>query len=317
MKTSVVLSTYNGELYLKDQLDSLLLQTRKVDEVIICDDVSKDNTVEILKQYIEEHHLENNWKLFQNDKNLGYADNFYKGLMKATGDYIFFADQDDVWYAEKVEKMTAVMEKNKKIMLLCSDFEPLVSSTNAPNVSKAVLKSMKNDDSLESVPLNNKNIFIGSLGCVMCLRREFRDQINKYWFSGWAHDEYVWKLAQCISGCYRYHSVLVKRRLHSHNVSMRKYHDIEKRIEFLSLLLQSHKKTYKFAKAVQVRPETLKMIGKNIKSVEIRIELLRDGKIAACVKSFFYNKYYHSRKSLLMEPYMVYINKHRKLVEQK
>lgn len=312
MKTSVVMATYNGEKYIKEQLDSLLMQTKKIDEIIICDDVSKDSTRKLIGCYIEEHKLESEWLFIQNEHNLGYADNFYKGLMKATGDYIFFADQDDIWCEKKVEKMTEIMEENQNIMMLCSDFEPLISSEDAPKLSKKVLREMRNDESIEQIPLNNKNIFIGSLGCVMCIRKEFRDIIKKYWFSGWAHDEYVWKLSQCMGGCYRYHKVLVKRRLHSNNVSMKKYHDLEKRIRFLSLLLESHKQTYKFAKEEKMSDSELKLIQKNIKSVEIRLDMLENRSLFAVCKSFFYWKYYHSVKSLLMEPYMAFLAEKRK-----
>ena len=93
----------------------------------------------------------------------------------ATGEYIFFADQDDVWCEDKVEEMTKVMEEHKNIMLLCSDFEPLVSSKDAPKLSQKVLNSMLDDGTLEEIVLNRKNIFIGSLGCVMCVRKTFPD----------------------------------------------------------------------------------------------------------------------------------------------
>lgn len=309
MRTSVVMATYNGEKYLEEQLDSIFCQTKPVDEVIICDDGSKDGTLEIIEKYITEKNLNLSWKLIKNKKNLGYADNFHQGLALATGEYIFFADQDDVWCEDKVEEMTKVMEEHKNIMLLCSDFEPLVSSKDAPKLSQKVLNSMLDDGTLEEIVLNRKNIFIGSLGCVMCVRKTFRDKIAKYWFSGWAHDEYVWKLSQCVDGCYRYHKVLVKRRLHSDNVSMRKYHKLDKRIRFLSLLLESHKKTYEFATEEQMGSSKLQLIDKNIKSVQIRINILKERKLGAVINSFFYYKYYHSVKSLLMEPYMAFVKR--------
>ena len=115
MRTSVVMATYNGEKYLKEQLDSIFCQTKPVDEVIICDDGSKDGTIEIIEKYITEKNLNLSWKLIKNKKNLGYADNFHQGLALATGEYIFFADQDDVWCEDKVEEMTKVMELLKKL----------------------------------------------------------------------------------------------------------------------------------------------------------------------------------------------------------
>lgn len=305
MKVSVVMATYNGESFLIEQLDSLRKQTRTIDEIIICDDVSKDSTVEIIEKYIAQYHLENSWKLYRNAKNLGYADNFAQGLRIACGDYIFFADQDDVWLANKIEDTVRVMEANPKIQLLCSDFAPLVSSEDAPEIQKHVLDAMKDDGSLEKIPLNHRNIFIGSLGCVMCIRAGFRDQIEKYWFSGWAHDEYVWKLAQCMDGCYRYHKVLIQRRLHDHNVSMHKFHDMEKRIQFLALLQKSHEQTLQCAVEQGRSKADIRLIQKNIQSVQLRLSLLKNQNLWLVWKTFFYFPYYHSMKSLIMEPYMV------------
>ena len=96
MKTSIVMATYNGAEYLYEQLDSIRDQSLKADEVIICDDCSKDNTVAMLKEYVEKNSLGDSWKIIENEENLGYANNFHKALMLAQGDYIFFSDQDDI-----------------------------------------------------------------------------------------------------------------------------------------------------------------------------------------------------------------------------
>jgi len=71
MKISVVMATYNGEEFIKEQLDSIRLQTRAVDEVIMCDDGSSDNTVAVAKQYITEYSLSDSWKVVVKEKNLG------------------------------------------------------------------------------------------------------------------------------------------------------------------------------------------------------------------------------------------------------
>lgn len=78
MKISVVMATYQGEKYLREQLDTIRLQTRRADEVILCDDCSGDATVEIAEQYIREYGLEAEWRILVNEKNLGYANNFHR-----------------------------------------------------------------------------------------------------------------------------------------------------------------------------------------------------------------------------------------------
>ena len=80
----------------------------------------------------------------------------------------------------------------------------------------------------------------------------------------------------------------------------------------MSLLLESHKQTYKFAKEEKMSDSELKLIQKNIKSVEIRLDMLENRSLFAVCKSFFYWKYYHSVKSLLMEPYMAFLAEKRK-----
>ena len=68
MKISVAMATYNGEKYIERQLDSIRMQTREVDEVIICDDQSKDRTVEVIEKYIEQHQLQG-WSISVNEEN--------------------------------------------------------------------------------------------------------------------------------------------------------------------------------------------------------------------------------------------------------
>ena len=73
---SLVMPTYNGETYLREQLDSIYGQTLVPDEVIVVDDCSTDGTVEILKEYSIKYGL----KFYINDTNLGYNKNFAKGI---------------------------------------------------------------------------------------------------------------------------------------------------------------------------------------------------------------------------------------------
>jgi len=98
---SIVICTYNGALFLKEQLDSLFGQTYPNFEIIAVDDCSTDSTFEILKEYAANGKL----KAFQNERTLGLNKNFQDAIQKASGDYILFCDQDDVWEAEKLEIM--------------------------------------------------------------------------------------------------------------------------------------------------------------------------------------------------------------------
>lgn len=96
---SIAMPTYNGEKYLRSQLDSIYAQTMAPDEVVVVDDCSKDGTVEILKDYKKKYGL----KYYVNEKNLGYNRNFEKAISLCSGDYIALSDQDDVWFPNKIE----------------------------------------------------------------------------------------------------------------------------------------------------------------------------------------------------------------------
>lgn len=92
-KISIVMATYNGGRFLKEQLNSLCKQTRIPDEVIVVDDGSTDNTLAILEEFSKVLNL----SIHINTNHLGVNGNFEKGLNLCSGDYIMFCDQDDYW----------------------------------------------------------------------------------------------------------------------------------------------------------------------------------------------------------------------------
>ncbi len=97
---SIVMATYNGARFLREQLDSIVNQTYPNIEVIIVDDRSTDDTVAILNEYAAKH---SNIKVYVNHVNLGYVKNFEKGMLLATADYISPCDQDDIWLPNKTQ----------------------------------------------------------------------------------------------------------------------------------------------------------------------------------------------------------------------
>lgn len=122
MTVSVCMGIYNGEKYIGEQLDSILGQTRKADEVILCDDCSTDRTVHIVRGFIERNGLQESWRLYCNEKNKGYPGNFYYAMGLCAGDVVFLADQDDVWAETKLERMCAVLEEHPEVEVLACKF---------------------------------------------------------------------------------------------------------------------------------------------------------------------------------------------------
>lgn len=127
MSVSLVLGTYNGEVYLREQLDSIFAQTWFPQEIIAVDDCSTDGTVAILQEYAARTPR---MKVIVNEQNLGFIRNFEKGCSLAKGRWIALCDQDDYWMPDKIEKMVeAIGDRHDMVYcdsLLCDEnLQPL------------------------------------------------------------------------------------------------------------------------------------------------------------------------------------------------
>lgn len=108
---SVALCTYNGEKYIEEQLLSIIHQTEKVDEIVVCDDCSVDNTIKRV-EHIAVEHPEFTFNINVNEQNLGVSKNFEKAIFLCKGDIVFLSDQDDVWNPNKVASIVQWFEKH-------------------------------------------------------------------------------------------------------------------------------------------------------------------------------------------------------------
>lgn len=111
---SVCMATYNGARYLREQVDSILKQLGEEDELIVSDDGSRDDTIGILKGYND-----NRIHVFPNNNRKGVVGNFENALRQAKGEYIFLADQDDVWLNGKVEECVVVLQNADLVVTDC------------------------------------------------------------------------------------------------------------------------------------------------------------------------------------------------------
>ena len=115
---SIALTTYNGEKYIQEQIDSIMSQTITDFELIITDDLSSDRTFEILTSYAKK---DNRVKPYRNEHNLGYPKNFEKAISLCSGEYIALSDQDDVWTKDHLEKLYNAITSEKNLTLSCAN----------------------------------------------------------------------------------------------------------------------------------------------------------------------------------------------------
>ena len=109
----ILLATYNGEKYLKQQIDSILAQSNRNWQLSIRDDGSSDGTVKIIKDYVAKH--PDKIRLIEDGcGRLGPALNFGKLLEQAAGNYVMFSDQDDIWLPNKIDLTLNAMRASEK-----------------------------------------------------------------------------------------------------------------------------------------------------------------------------------------------------------
>lgn len=121
MKVSIAMAMFNGSSYLPKQLTSFCEQNKFPDELIIVDDGSSDQSMDIIKAF--ELSAPFQVKVFQNELTLGYSQNFSKALSLVSGEIVFLSDQDDYWLREKIERVCKVFEDNPSISLIVHDLE--------------------------------------------------------------------------------------------------------------------------------------------------------------------------------------------------
>jgi len=176
MKISIALCTYNGEKFLTEQVNSYLTQTRLPDEVVVCDDCSRDKTVKIIRDFAARAPFL--VRLYANKTNLRSTKNFEKAISLCEGDIIVLSDQDDVWHKNKLEKFTAAFETDEQVGLVFCDGELVdenlislnISAWQARGFDKKKQNLVKNGDGL-AIILNSNVI----TGCMMAFRAKYKD----------------------------------------------------------------------------------------------------------------------------------------------
>ncbi|QSZ40919.1 glycosyltransferase [Sulfurimonas aquatica] len=224
MKTlKVLLSTYTGEKYLKQQLDSLLSQTYKNFEIIARDDGSRDKTLEILRSY--------DVTIIESKENLGVKRSFGKlleyAIKDSDTDYIMFCDQDDVWEEDKLEKTLLQMQEMERQysnipLLVHTDLEVVDEKLNSINSS--FMDFQKID------PSKNKfhNLLIQNTitGCTVMINRELAQKSLPIPDTAIMHDWWIGLVASKFGKICYVDETTIKYRQHADNTIGAKGFDI-------------------------------------------------------------------------------------------
>lgn len=218
---SVIICTYNGEKYIEEQLNSLKRQSIFIDEYIICDDNSLDNTCNIIENYIKKN-PELNINLFRNSKNKGVIKNFEFGLKQASGDYIAFCDQDDVWLPNKMElslnKIQEMEEKYGKNMPLLVHTDLVVVDENLDIINQSFFKQeglnvYKDENILKALFLQNNLV-----GCTMFFNKIAKNLSLPFPEHIIMHDYWLGLVVACKGKIEFINQGTIKYRQHKKNV---------------------------------------------------------------------------------------------------
>lgn len=195
MKILVILATYNGEKYIREQLDSILEQKSVDVDIYIFDDISIDGTIQIVKDYQDENRI----KLINNNFRQGSAANNFFGAIKffhnnflSEYDYISFSDQDDIWLSEKLLAATNLL-KIENSSLYVSNLILWEEKTGKKSIIKKAYSQKKYDFLFEG----------GSAGCTYVFTSSFcialKSTIINIDYTNWkffSHDWFVYFFAR-------------------------------------------------------------------------------------------------------------------------
>lgn len=212
MKLSLVMATYNGEKYLRDQLDSIYRQTVVPDEVIVVDDNSRDGTVAILEDYKKKYGL----CYYVNSQNKGVNKNFEKAVSLAQGDYICICDQDDVWKSSKIE---VSLNKIKEI----ENDQPACVSSQAIHVNEFLEPIQANRKYPKDCSWQEALFAFASQGCTLMFNKKMKELILPF-SPFFIYDHFIGILSCFVGNRFCLGQPLMLYRHHSSNVIANKVH---------------------------------------------------------------------------------------------
>lgn len=298
MKTAVVMSTYNGERYITEQLESIYRQTVSVDEVIISDDCSTDGTPNIVRDYIKSHNL-NAWHFSVNKNNVGWKKNFFRLIDECDADVIFLADQDDIWNIHKIEIMSSYFKDNNIELLFCGvDKEKNIKTSFDYSISKksCIHKQNFSEKYLWGIP---------TFGCCFAFRKTFFEKIKPFHSEILPHDAFLYRNAILNETCYRLNQKLIIHRLHDNNAGKTTLKSLRESIDYYRTV---NKLMLDYLQSTEIvnKSKKIKIIKKTDNWLNIREKFYKTRNPAYFFKLLRYWKYYPHFKTFIKELFIAY-----------
>lgn len=304
---SVVMATYNSHRFLYKQFDSILMQTNPIDEMIIVDDASSDNTVELINEYVGKHNLKN-WKLFIHDKNQGFIKTFSEALSYAQGDIIILCDHDDIWFENKVEVIQKTFDSNPGIKALATSFCQIDENDNLIVTKKRIGCSNNNlirrrvkSGQLNKMTIKDIGVYNISPGCTCAITKGLRDEYIKTDTNVLPHD---WKLnliAECYDGLYYLDVVTTKYRIYTGNtIGLGHQSNYKKRSNQSLVDFNEKKEMLLLAKNYAgIKSKEYLFFTKLVSVLKKRVEMYKSEKLISIgfplfIQSFYFGKLYES-----------------------
>ena len=213
----IIMATYNGERYIKEQIDSIIASTYKDWVLTIYDDGSTDDTLSILKKYEEQYPEQ--IQVVKNKENKGVIGNFLQGVQNSKLSYIMFCDQDDVWLPEKIKLTLTTMlqeEKRRKNKPLSVFTDARVVDQDLTTIHESFFKSNQLDPSkldLAHMLMENKLI-----GCTVMINEGVKNLITTLPKKGRLHDWWIGLISATFGDIVFLPEQTLLYRQHSNNV---------------------------------------------------------------------------------------------------
>lgn len=279
-RIEILMATYNGEKYIKEQIESLLNQTYINWSLLIRDDGSSDGTVKIIEDY-EKKYSEKIKILKDNKGSLRAKDNFLELLRNSKEDYIMFCDQDDVWLPNKIEiTLKKMLETEDGPTLIHTDLKVVDKSLNTIADSFWKFQNLDPSRKIHNYLIVQNNI----TGCTMMINRELANLSSSEFPSGLMHDWIIGIIASLIGKIEYITEPTILYRQHGNN-------DVGAK-GYSQTILKKIKNFKKIKNEIYKINGQLEIIVKNIKINDFELQKKLNQFINLPNKNLFYRKYW-------------------------